>query len=380
MRVVMLSTFGPEVRGISYYSDCLLEALVCCEGVEPVAVDYHKIYPGWLHPAGNTTVDGAGNRIVHYARPWTWRLDRQQPDLIHLQAWTSITALIHLRILTAAREQGTPTVVTLHNPAAHEQRGLLGSIQTRCLELADRIILHAECGVAALPVSCRQKVRIIPHGAEVLDLAEEDLRHVGEQEPYLLYFGNIRPYKGVELLLSAWDQCADEFPQYRLLVAGRLWQGRNILSRLAAQLLGTAKHSRHILSLADNVQQRRVAFRFEFIDDDELNELIRGARYTIFPYLKFSGHSGAVARSAANGTPVLVSDVGGLQTFAVAPDNIFAAGNLQALAGMLVKKLRPLEVDFEERGRQLELARSLSWKHSADLHGKLYRELCPQTS
>jgi glycosyltransferase involved in cell wall biosynthesis len=379
MRVVMLSTFGPEVRGISYYSDCLLDALVSCEGVEPVAVDYHKIYPDWLHPAGSTSVEGGENRSVHYARPWTWRLDRQRPDLIHLQAWTTVTALIHHRILTTARTSGVPTVLTLHNPAAHEKRGLSGSIQTRCLELADRIILHDECGVTALPDSCRRKVRIIPHGTELLDLAEKDLHQVAEQQPYLLYFGNIRPYKGIELLLSAWDECADEFSHCSLLVAGRLWQGKNILSRIAAQLLGTAKYSRHILSLAGKAQRKQVAFRFEFIDDDELDQLIRGARYTIFPYLKFSGHSGAVARSAANGTPVLVSDVGGLQTFAAAPDNIFAAGNKRALADMLVKKLRPLEVDFEERSRQLELARSLSWTHAADLHCELYRELCAQT-
>ena len=375
----MLSTFGPEVRGISYYSDCLLDALRSRDDLELIPIDYDKVYPEWLHPAGKAALQASDNRTVHYAKPWTWRLDRLQPDLIHLQAWTSITALIHLRMLAKARQHGIATVLTLHNPAPHEKQGFLGRIQRRCLERVDRIILHDECGLAAIPRSCQQKVRVIPHGTEGLNLTEQDLQSVNQQEPYLLYFGNIRPYKGIELLLSAWNECADQLPKIRLVIAGQLWQGTSVLSRLSARLLGTAEHSSRILQLANDPQLKRVEFRLKFIDDQQLDELIRGARYTIFPYLKFSGHSGAVARSAANGTPVLVSDVGGLGALAVGPENIFPAGDLQALSELLVTKLQSMDVNYEERGQQLAKARSLSWSHAAELHRKLYRELCPRT-
>jgi|GEM_PF-1895936 len=378
MKIALLSTFGPEVRGISYYSDCLLEALRSLDCAEVIAVDYDKVYPDWLHPAGKAAMEKTENRTVHYAKPWTWRLDQQQPDLIHLQVWTTITSLIHLRLLTKARRNGVPAVVTLHNPASHEKQGLFGRLEQRCLRLADRIVLHDECGLQSIPDCCRHKVRIIPHGTEVLDLNEEGLQQVDQQAPYLLYFGNIRPYKGVELLLSAWKECADQFPNVRLLVAGQLWQGKNALSRLAARFLGTAKHARQILQLANDPQLERVEFRLEFINDQTLDKLIRGARYTIFPYLKFSGHSGAVARSAANGTPVLVSDVGGLRALALGPENIFPAGDQQGLSELLMRKLQPMDVDFKERARQLSKARSLSWNHAAELHEKLYRELCSQ--
>lgn len=375
----MLSTFGPEVRGISYYSDCLLEALRARGDLEMIAVDYDKVYPDWLHPAGKSTSHGSENRTVHYGKPWTWQLD-QQPDLVHLQVWTSITSLIHLRMLRRARQQGVPTVLTLHNPASHEKPGLLSRLEQRCLELVDRIVIHDQCGLSSIPRACQQKVRIIHHGTEVLDLNEQQLHRVDQKTSYLLYFGNIRPYKGVELLLSAWQSAADQFPQTRLVVAGQLWQGKSLLSRLSARLLGTAEHSRHLLQLASDSSWKRVEFRLGFVDDRELDELIRGARYTVFPYLKFSGHSGAVSRSAANGTPVLVSDVGGLQSLAVATDNVFPAGDQQALSDLLIRKLGPIEIDFDEREQQLVKARSLSWQSAAALHSNLYRELCLQQS
>lgn len=380
MKIAMLSTFGPEVRGISYYSDCLLEALRSRDSLEVIALDYDKVYPDWLHPAGASATGRSASRTVHYAKPWTWRADRQQPDLIHLQAWTSITSLIHLRILRKARNLGVPTVLTLHNPAAHEKQGMFGRLERRCLRLADRIVLHDECGVTSIPESCRHKVTIIPHGTEILNLTEEELRQVEQQAPYLLYFGNIRPYKGVELLLSAWQACADQFPRVSLVVAGQLWQGKTLLSRLTARMLGTAKYSQKILRLAEDPELKRVEFRLGFIEDQALDELIRSARYTIFPYLKFSGHSGAVARSAANGTPVLVSNVGGLQSLAVGPENVFAAGDEQELSRLLLTRLRTGEIDFAERTRQLSKARSLSWDHAAALHDKLYRELCTRCS
>lgn len=380
MKVVMLSTFGPEVRGISYYSDCLLAALQAADGLEVEAVDYEKVYPDWLHPAGRQTVRVTQNHSVHYARPWTWNLNRYQPGVLHLQSWTTITSLIHLRVLKKARQAGIPTVLTLHNPASHEQRGVLAGVEKRCLELCDAIVIHDQCGMAALPESCRYKVRVIPHGTEVLHLTGQELQQVDQNAPYLLYFGNIRPYKGVELLLSAWKACEAQFPAMRLIVAGQLWQGNTGLSRFSARLLGTEKYARGIKQLASDPQLQRVEFRFGFIDDEELDHLIRGARYTIFPYLKFSGHSGAVSRSAANGTPVLVSDAGGLSSLVTEPGNVFPAGNLQALSEMLVRKLQSPAIDFQERKGQLEKARQLSWDHAATLHKQLYAELLQQHS
>ena len=382
MRITMLSTFGPEVRGISYYSDCLAAGLRALDDLDLLAADYDKIYPDWLHPAAKAAAAKSDNRTVHYAKPWTWRLDQPRPDLIHLQAWTAITSFMHLRILSKARGAGIPTVFTLHNPASHEKSGVLSGLERRCLRLADRIVLHDDCGVASLPQDCRDKVRIIPHGTEVLDLSDKELQQVQQQSPYLLYFGNIRPYKGVELLLSAWQQSADQFPAVSLLVAGQLWRGKSVLSRVSARLLGTAKYSESILQLTRDSQLKRVGFRLEFIDDQELDDLIRGARYTIFPYLKFSGHSGAVSRSAANGTPVLVSDVGGLSMLAVDSGNVFPAGDRHALAELLVRQARAIRIlDFEERDQAARPRRELvSWAHVAELHRELYRELLNQSA
>jgi glycosyltransferase involved in cell wall biosynthesis len=375
MRVVLLSTFGPEVRGISYYSDCLLDALRSAAVLEVVPQDYLKVYPDWLYPAQKEVAGQDPIRTIHYARPGTWRVEAARPDVIHLQSWTFVTALIHRKILSSSRRAGIPTVITLHNPVAHERFGFLRGAERRCLELADRIVIHDECGLDAIPPALRGKVRIIPHGTERIEIDDGALHRAPGQPPYLLCFGNIRPYKGVELLVSAWRRIAADFPETRLIVAGRLWEGASPISRLAARLLGTARQASVMKALAKDPSLPRVEFRFDFIPDETLDELIHNARYAVFPYQKFSGHSGAVARAASQGTPVLVSDAGGLPSLAIGPEYVCKAADPDDLAAMLAWRLASPVDDVEERRAQLQKARGVSWDRAAEAHIRLYEEL-----
>jgi len=64
MKVVMRSTFGPEVRGISYYSDCLLLALNQLEIIPAVAGDFATIYPVWLHSGRKGGLEHGSNRVI----------------------------------------------------------------------------------------------------------------------------------------------------------------------------------------------------------------------------------------------------------------------------------------------------------------------------
>lgn len=375
MKVVMLSTFGPEVRGISYYSDCLLQALNQRESIQAVAVDFASIYPEWLHPGSKGGLQHGSNRVVHYAKPRTWSLLAQRPDLIHLQSWSFATVLMHRRILKEARRHGIPAVVTVHNPAAHERSGLLSRLENSCLRLADRIILHDACGVDALPAAVRDKVRIIHHGTEGLAFSDAQLAEAAAGSPYLLYFGNIRPYKGVTLLLEAWRDLAPQFPAWKLVIAGQLWQGSSVLSALVARLLGTGQAAREIRRLAQDPGLRSVDFRLGFIPDAELDTLLLGARYAVFPYLRFSGHSGAVARAAARGVPVLVSEVGGLPSLAIDANHVFRPDSTDSLRKVLTRLMTDRSGSLEERRQQLVRAGELSWHNAAERHLALYREL-----
>lgn len=375
MKVVLLSTFGPEVRGISYYSDNLLNALRATGKLEVIAQDYDKIYPDWLYPAQTDGVAPAHNRRVHYARPGTWRIEDPSPDIVHVQYWTFGMALILRKILARAQAEGIPSVITLHNPVAHERGRLLRGAEHRCLELADRIVIHDDCGLDAIPAILHSKVRVIPHGTEFIDISDEALRLAVEQPPYLLYFGNIRPYKGVEQMLAAWREISAEFPDLRLIIAGRLWEGSTLLSRLAAGMLGTARQAKLLRRQAQDPSLERVEFRFEFIPDSDLDSLIRNARYVVFPYQKFSGHSGALARAASQGTPVLVTNVGGLPALAINSEYVCDAGGQAALTQLLRRHLASREDRLAERKAQLNKARSLSWAHAADEHVKLYESI-----
>lgn len=111
-----------------------------------------------------------------------------------------------------------------------------------------------------------------------------------KQQDYILFFGRISPYKGVEYLLQAMEKVHEKHPGTKLIIAGKpnydiQWE---------------------VFRSFDYIE-----IRDRFIELDELADLIRGAKFTVCPYTDAT-QSGVVYSSFALNTPVIATQVGGL--------------------------------------------------------------------
>ncbi len=111
-----------------------------------------------------------------------------------------------------------------------------------------------------------------------------------KKQAYILFFGRISPYKGIEYLLKAMRRVHEVHPETRVIIAGK---------------------GEYNFDIEPYINLGYVEFRNKFIELDELADLIRGAQFTVCPYTEAT-QSGVVYSSFALNTPVIATRVGGL--------------------------------------------------------------------
>lgn len=284
-----------------------------------------------------------------------YRGEAEAADVVHFQ-WLPVQ---HLDIHLLPRR---PLVLTAHDLLPREPRPGQARAQRRLYDAADALVVHSEYGrsqlVGALGLE-PAKVHVAHHGAftHLLEQAREaplppELAQV--EGPVVLFFGLLRPYKGIDVLLEAW----------RRLAGAELWiVGR---PRMALEPLRQKAPS-------------GVRFVPRFVSDSELPAYFRRADVVVLPYLRTErlDFSGVLATALAFGRAVVASDIAGFPEVA-------AAGGLRLVApgdpAALREALAELIGDAAARERLAAGARAAgagpySWDRAAAATLELYRGL-----
>jgi glycosyltransferase involved in cell wall biosynthesis len=296
------------------------------------------------------------------------KLAEHVPDMLRYRSYARRNAdVVHFQWLDLQWADGAllprrPVVLTAHDLLPREPRPGQAWSQRRLYERVDAIVVHSEYGrrqlVDRLAVD-PEKVHVIHHGAfeHLTDAGAAaplpaELR--GRDVPAVLFFGLLRPYKGIEVLLEAWDGIGDA----ELWIVGRPRMPLEPLRARAAP---------------------GVRFVPRFVEDRVLPALFTRAEIVVLPYTRTErfDQSGVLATALAFGKPVVLTDVGGFGEVAAAgaarlvpPDDPVALRD--ALADLIS--------DPAERARLGEAARaaatgSYSWEAAARRTLDLYRKL-----
>ena len=225
------------------------------------------------------------------------------PDILHVQflamvKWRFPFDLWFVRFL---QRRGTRVVLTVHDLLPHDTGQRYKELFVNLYAEVDAIICHSdhvaerlqlEFGVPAV------KIDVIPHGPFFYDLptprAHEIMRSFGleDSQSLFLFQGLIFPYKGVDLLLDAWQLVEATTPEAVLVIAGT--GSPELLDRLQLQV--------------QTLNLQRVHLQFRFISPEELVTLYRAADVVVYPYRAVTT-SGALATGLSLSKTIIASDL-----------------------------------------------------------------------
>lgn len=272
------------------------------------------------------------------------RLDELAPDVVHVQ-WLPRPEL-DVRWL---RRLTRPSVLTAHDVLPRRRRA--EPAWREALTIVDRVVVHSARAVAQLVDSGLERERIARIAHPIFPPRTRAL--APPQGRTLLFFGLLRTYKGLDLLVSA----LPSVPGARLIVAGDPVDPVEPLQRLARQL-----------GVAD-----RIEWRLGFLPEPELDEVLAAATVVVLPYRGLDS-SGVLATALGHRRPVVVSDVGSLGELV----REFGAGavvppeDVHALAQACTRLLDDPADAYAGTGRAVE---ALTWDAAAAAHERVYVEV-----
>ena len=318
MKVALLGPTYPHRGGIAHYTTLLSRAFAERIGADSLSmISFRRLYPGFLFP-GSTQFDESGEAmrpavspevLLDSIGPPTWfavgkRLREAKLDLLVVPWWHPFfgpslgTAARTARPRVAA---GPKRVFLCHNVAPHEATPLDRALSSYGLGAADGFLVHARAEEARLrPLAKGRPVRVHPHPTyDVFSRTPPDRETaraaVGARGKTILFFGYIRPYKGLADLLEAlrlarpdaWDT---------LLVVGEFYESRD----------------RYAAALDDPALRGKVAVVDRYVANEEVAAYFAAADVVALPYRAATG-SGIAQVAYGAGVPVIATRTGGLE-------------------------------------------------------------------
>jgi len=266
-----------------------------------------KVDPGLLDVVGKFRLPRLPRRVLKLLEAilnlcaLTVRFLVSRPDVIHVQYLPMLKWRVPLDFwfLGFCRRRGSKITLTVHDLLPHDTGDGYRKTFDQLYRMVDGIICHSDHIKTRLELEFsvpEEKVAVIPHGPFFYDLPPTGLKStlqsfaVEPSEVLVLWQGIIFPYKGIDLLLRAWEQVEAQTDDACLVIAGT----------------GAPEFLDQIRGQVKELGLKRVRLHFRFISTEELVALYRAADVVVYPYRAITT-SGALATGLALGKTIIAS-------------------------------------------------------------------------
>jgi glycosyltransferase involved in cell wall biosynthesis len=309
MKIALLSVFFPYRGGIAQFSALLYRALEKRNEVK--AYNFKRQYPNLLFPGSSQYVLPEDNpdeidtiRLLDTINPVTYRRTAKRindfaPAVLISQYWMTFFSPA-ISGVKKRLNKDIKRISILHNVIPHEKRFFDSYANRIFLKYNDGFIVMSDAVLHDL-LSLKPDAKYLRIDHPIYSQFGSKLERVDalrklkldKNKKYILFFGFIRAYKGLDLLLEALGQLPEE---YHLIIAGEVYGSFQKYSNLI-----------HELHISD-----RVHLSNYYISDDEVGTFFSAADVCVLPY-KGATQSGIIAIANHFDLPCIATDVGGLK-------------------------------------------------------------------
>lgn len=314
MRIAHLSVFYPYRGGIAQFNANLFRELE--KDHEIKAFNFTRQYPKLLFPGKTQTVSESdladpieSIAVLDSINPLSWgktarAICEYSPDLVLLRYWTPALAPALTSVIRKVKKKlpHVHILSILDNVVPHEKRFFDDFLTRRFLNSCDSFLVMSEQVKQEL-LQFRSKAKVIfkahpiySHFAPAIDKNKARKRlGLPLDERIILFFGFIRPYKGLDVLLEAIPKTST---QLVTLIAGECYGSFEVYEKL----IDKGKITDEVIVMN------------QYLDDSQVADIFSAVDLCVLPY-KSATQSGIIPVAYHYGLPVISTDVGGLKEY-----------------------------------------------------------------
>lgn len=349
-RIVILGTAYPYRGGLAAYNERLAHEFQS-QGHDVIIFTFSLQYPGFLFPGKSQYADWEAPKnleihpVVNSINPLNWvkiglRIKKLKPDVLIVKYWLPFMAPCFGTIARLVKQNRKTKVISiLDNIIPHEKRVGDYVFSKYFVKPVDAFVAMSQSVLNDLGQFDMKKPRAFsPHPlfdnfGEIIS-RNQALEKLGldASKKYMLFFGFIRAYKGLDLLIRAFADPRFQTKNIQLIIAGEFYENEATYKSLIAEL---------------NLEND-IILKNDFIPDNEVNHYFCAADIVVQPY-KSATQSGVTQIGYQFEKPMLVTDVGGLKE--IIPDK-----KVGYVTQVDVAEISDALIDFFDNNRAQEFA------------------------
>lgn len=376
MRICFISSYPPNHARLSEYAQSLVKEIANRPTID-------KMYLLVDKSAGSKEATLNGDPKIEVLR--VWKADdplsilgimryviKLRPQVVHfnvhfqsygrsrLANFTGMSLIflcnfLRFRVLAQVHNLGEKVELKKVNlkPSFLNRMGIL--LATKLVLSAPKVVVTVRSYVDYLKTRyCHMGVKYIPHGS-----IANDCSLIDPEDKVILIFGHMGPYKGVPVMLNAFEELRSEKPNVKLVVAG-------------------SSHPNFPAFLDQYVKMTIPKVEFiGYVPSENLAQVFNMADVVVLPYTTTTGTSGVFHLACGYGKPIVASDLPEIREILDegASALLVPAGDVQALKDAILKVLSDEKLATRMSEQNLRYAQRESWSIVAEAYEKTYLEL-----
>ena len=366
----------PLRGGIANFNEALCNAFTQ-KGRDSKIVSFSMQYPGIFFPGKTQFAEGEPPKnlkidsLINSINPFSWiktakKVKKENPDLVIIHYWMPFMAPALGSIVRLIKKNTKIKVIAItHNVIPHESFIFSNSLIKYFVNSCDGFITLAESVLDDLAeITKNNHKQFIPHpiynifGGSVSKKDGKNYLQLSNENKYLLFFGIIRKYKGLDLLIKAMSNQKIKDLGIKAIVAGEFYEDR----------------AEYIKLIEDNGLKENIIIADKFIPSNEVRYYFAASDMVVQPY-HTATQSGVTQIAYHFNRAMLVTNVGGLAE--IVPHNkvgYVCETNPDSIANSII--------DFYENDRQNEFEENVrkekkrfSWEKMVIGIEEMYKEL-----